>query len=90
MTARFKLNERVYVRNSNKELEGPYKIVKVNTNESESCVSHNYLLETLTEKKWVAEDKLQEYNQGDKVNYPKVNSYNGKEINLRKRFFFTE
>ena len=90
MTAVFKINERVYVKKSKNQLEGPYKIVKVNTIETENNVSHNYLVETLTEKMWVSEDNLKEYNPGNRVAYPKLTGYKGKEVNLRKRFFFTD
>ena len=90
MTAVFKINERVYVKKSQNQLEGPYKIVKVNTIETENSVSHNYLVETLTENRWVAEANLKEYNPGNRVYYPKKSSYASKEVNLRKRFFFTE
>lgn len=89
MSALFNLNERVYVTKQN-TIEGPYKIVKVSTIESEDRVSYTYLVETLTEKKWIAEAKLKKYNRGGKVSYPKQNSYKSREINWKKRFFFTE
>lgn len=90
MTAVFKINEKVYVKKSTNQLEGPYKIVKVNTIETENSVSHNYLVETLTEKKWVSEENLKEYVPGNKVAYPRMKGYVGNKVNLRKRFFFTE
>lgn len=82
----FKINDRVMVK-VNGKVEGPYKVL--NKVEDEHGV-RRYLLETLKENSWVPEEVMSDYVKGSRTQYKKTSGYKGKEVDLRKVFFFTE